>query len=151
VVLKAAAAIPDNIPLTTFSILFSRQKGDLEHFVRSARTIDKLQDGDTVVIAETCSHKQLCDDIGRVKIPRWLRQYTGKDLDIQVISGPLPLDLSKVKQLIHCGGCMITRRMMLSRMGAAIDSQVPITNYGICISHVQGVLDRVIRPFGLEV
>lgn len=149
VVLKAAAAIPESIPLTTFSILFSRQKGDLEHFVKSAQTIDRLKDGDRVIIAETCSHKQLCDDIGRVKIPRWLRQYTGKDLDISVISGPLPIDLSQIKLIIHCGGCMITRRMMLSRMGAAVDSAVPITNYGIAISHVQGVLERVIKPFGL--
>ncbi len=149
VVLKAAASIPETIALTTFSILFSRQKGDLEHFVASARRIDQLKDGDLVIIAETCSHKQLCDDIGRVKIPRWLRQYTGRDLDIQVVSGPLPANLASAKLVIHCGGCMITRRMMLSRLGSSMDAQVPITNYGIAISHCQGVLDRVIKPFGL--
>ena len=149
VVLKAAAAIPESIPLTTFSILFSRQKGDLEDFVRAARVIDTLRDGDRVIIAETCSHKQLCDDIGRVKIPRWLRQYTGRELDVRVISGALPPDSAEAKLIIHCGGCMITRRMMLSRLGTAAAFKVPVTNYGIAISHCQGVLDRVIKPFGL--
>lgn len=149
VVLKAAAAIPESIPLTTFSILFSRQKGDLEEFVKAARVIDTLKDGDRVIVAETCSHKQLCDDIGRVKIPRWLRQYTGRELDIQTISGPLPPNTDQAKLIIHCGGCMITRRMMLSRLGSAAGFKVPVTNYGVAISHCQGVLDRVVKPFGL--
>jgi predicted GTPase len=149
VVLKAAAAIPEGIPLTTFSILFSRQKGDLEEFVKAARVIDTLRDGDRVIIAETCSHKQLCDDIGRVKIPRWLRQYTGCELEIQTVSGALPPDTAGAKLIIHCGGCMITRRMMLSRLGSAAGFDVPVTNYGVAISYCQGVLDRVVRPFGL--
>lgn len=148
VVLKAAGSIPPSIPLTTFSILFSRLKGDLQSFVESARVIDTLADGDRILIAETCSHRSSCDDIGRVKIPRWLRQHSGRDLDIRTHTGPLPADLSDYRLVIHCGGCMITRRMMLSRMEDARNAGVAITNYGLAISRLQGVLDRVVEPLG---
>jgi [FeFe] hydrogenase H-cluster maturation GTPase HydF len=147
VVLKASASIPERIPLTTFSILFSRLKGDLDHFVASAKRIDSLEDGDRVIVAETCTHKTMCDDIGRVKIPRWLRQFTGKELNIEVSGGAFPQDLSDVKLIIHCGGCMITRNMMLTRVDDARVHEIPITNYGIAISHLHGVLDRVLAPF----
>jgi [FeFe] hydrogenase H-cluster maturation GTPase HydF len=145
VVLKAAGAVPPHIPLTTFSILFSRYKGDLDLFVRNARRIDTLTNGSRVLVTESCSHHTHCDDIGRVKIPRWLRQYTGKNLDIEVCSGRFPEELGGYDLMIHCGGCMITRSQMLSRMDEA--GEIPITNYGIAISHLHGVLDRVLEPF----
>lgn len=149
-VLKAAGSISEDIPLTTFSILFSRLKGDLKTFVDGARVIDDLDDGDKILIAETCTHKTMCDDIGRVKIPRWLRQYSGRNLAINTIGGEFPEDISAYRLVIHCGGCMITRKRMLQRMGLAADSQVPITNYGIAISKLHHVLERVLRPFAGE-
>lgn len=148
VVLKAAGAVPAHIPLTTFSILFSRFKGDLELFVRNARKIDALNHGSKVLITESCSHHSHCDDIGRVKIPRWLRQYTGKELNIDVHPGTFPLDLNDYDLLIHCGACMITREQMHARLAEA--EHIPITNYGVAISHVHGVLDRVLKPFAQE-
>ncbi|AHC15338.1 [FeFe] hydrogenase H-cluster maturation GTPase HydF [Salinispira pacifica] len=149
-VLKAAGSIPEDIPLTTFSILFSRLKGDLKTFVDASDVIDDLQDGDRILIAETCTHKTMCDDIGRVKIPRWLRQYSGKDLDIRTLGGEFPTDLDNYRLIIHCGGCMITRKRMLQRMGLAAHSRVPITNYGIAISKLHHVLERVLRPFTMS-
>ena len=150
VVLKAAGSVPPTIPLTTFSILFSRWKGDLATFVRNVRRIDSLKTGDRVLIAETCTHKAHCDDIARVKIPRWLRQYTGRTLEIDVVGGTFPRDIDEYKLVIHCGGCMITRQMMQARMGATVEREIPITNYGVAISYLQGVLDRVIEPFAAE-
>ena len=150
VVLKAAGAVPPHIPLTTFSILFSRFKGDLNLFVRNARRIDGLRDGSRVLVAESCSHHTHCDDIGRVKIPRWLRQYTGRDLVIDTIGGDFPDDIDRYDLLLHCGGCMITRAQMHARMRQAIAAGAPVTNYGVAISHLHGVLDRVLEPFAPE-
>lgn len=147
VILKAAGAVPPEIPLTTFSILFSRFKGDLDLFVRNARRIDELTHGSRILITESCSHHAHCDDIGRVKIPRWLRQYTGKELEIEHSGGDFPADLSGYDLLIHCGGCMITRSQMHARMRAADATQAPITNYGVAISKLHGLLDRVLEPF----
>lgn len=146
VVLKAAGSVPAHIPLTTFSILFSRYKGDLDLFVRNARRVDELVDGSRVLITETCSHHTHCDDIGRVKIPRWLRQYTGKRLEIEHGTG-LPDDISRYDLIIHCGACMITRTQMLARIQQAQSVNAPITNYGVVISHLHGLLDRVLHPF----
>lgn len=147
VVLKAAGAVPPTIPLTTFSILFSRFKGDLDLFVRNAGRIDTLEHGSRVLVTESCSHHTHCDDIGRVKIPRWLRQYTGKELRIDHSGGAFPEDISGYDLLIHCGGCMITRSQMLSRMARAAATEAPVTNYGVAISYLHGVLDRVLEPF----
>lgn len=148
VILKVVADTPPSVPLTTFSILFARHKGDLEAEVRGARAIEDLRAGDRVLIAEACSHHALEDDIGRVKIPRWLRQYTGLDLRIEVVSGrDYPPDLSDYRLIIHCGACMLTRREMLNRMDAAARARVAITNYGVCIAYLQGVLDRALSPF----
>jgi [FeFe] hydrogenase H-cluster maturation GTPase HydF len=147
VVLKAAGAVPPEIPLTTFSVLFSRFKGDLDLFVRNARKIDRLRHGSRVLITESCSHHAHCDDIGRVKIPRWLRQYTGKELEITHSGGTFPEDISPYDLLIHCGGCMITRNQMLQRVAGAGALDAPITNYGVAISHLHGLLDRVLEPF----
>ena len=149
VVLKAANLVPNHIPLTTFSILFSRFKGDLPLFVRNVTIIDELTDGDRVLITEACSHHTNCDDIGRVKIPRWLRGYTGKELEIDVAGGTFPEHPEGYRLAIHCGGCMITRNQMLSRLDETDAVGVPVTNYGVAISHLHGVLPRVIKPFGL--
>ncbi len=150
IVLKANGDVPLDVKLTTFSILFARYKGDFEEIVKGARKIDKLENGDKILIAETCSHNVQCDDIGRVKIPRWLTQYTGKQLDYEIVGGyDFPDDLEKYSLVIHCGGCMINNTTMMRRIIEAKRRGVPITNYGICISKVQGVLERVIEPFEL--
>jgi [FeFe] hydrogenase H-cluster maturation GTPase HydF len=148
VVLKMVADTPEPIRCTTFSILFSRNKGDLIEMVRGAAVIETLRPGDKVLIAEACSHHAIEDDIGRVKIPRWLRQYVGGDLQIEVYSGrDYPDNLKDYRLIVHCGGCMLTRREMLSRIHIAKEEKVPITNYGLCISFSQGVIKRVLSPF----
>ena len=148
VVLKMVADTPEPIKCTTFSILFSRNKGDLIEMARGAAVIDTLRTHDKVLIAEACSHHAIEDDIGRVKIPRWLRQYVGGDLQIDVYSGrDYPDNLKEYKLIVHCGGCMLTRREMLSRIQKAKEEKVPITNYGMCISFSQGVIRRVLSPF----
>lgn len=147
VVLKMVADTPADIKCTTFSTLFARYKGDLETAVLGARTIDNLQAGDKILIAEACTHHALEDDIGRVKIPRWLRQYTGLDLTIDTYTGhDFPKDITEYKLIIHCGSCMLNRRETLWRYEQAKEKKVAITNYGVCISFLQGVLDRVIQP-----
>ncbi|MFA5164884.1 MAG: [FeFe] hydrogenase H-cluster maturation GTPase HydF [Candidatus Omnitrophota bacterium] len=139
---------PPGVKCTTFSIIFIRYKGDLVEMARGAAMIDALKPGDKVLIAEACSHHAIEDDIGRVKIPRWLKKYAGGELDISVCSGrDYPGDLAKYKLIIHCGSCMITRREMLTRIEKAKEAGVPITNYGFAISRSQGVLERVLSPF----
>ncbi len=148
VVMKMIADTPPEIKTTTFSILYSRYKGDLVEEVRGAAAIDKLQPGDKILIAEACSHHALQDDIGRVKIPRWLRQYLGMDVQIDFAVGrDFPENVSEYKAIIHCGSCMLTRNEKLVRIRKAKDAGVPITNYGIAISLVQGVLERALSPF----
>lgn len=148
IVLKMVADTPVSIPCTTFSILFARFKGDLCEEVRGVVAIDSLSASDKVLIAEACSHHAAEDDIGRVKIPRWLRQYCGEDLQIDVCSGrDFPDNLSEYKLVIHCGACMLTRREMLVRIQKAKQAGVAITNYGVAISFLQGVLERVLSPF----
>ena len=131
----AAASVPPEIPLTSFSILMARYKGFLETAVRGAAAIDKLQNGDTILIAEGCTHHRQCNDIGTVKLPRWLKSYTGKILNIDTTSGTeFPEDLSKYQLVIHCGGCMLNEREVRFRMKSALDSDVYFTNYGITIA-----------------
>lgn len=149
-VLKVAADVPDEIPLTTFSTLMARYKGDLEALVEGAQMLDRLKDGDTILMGEACSHHQVADDIGRVKIPRWITQYTGLDLHFEFYAGnDFPEDLEKYALAVHCGGCMLNRTAMLRRIRECRRRGVPITNYGVAISKVQGLLDRVIKPFGM--
>ncbi len=139
---------PPGTPCTTFSILFARNKGDLEEAVRAAETIGDLEDNDRVLIAESCSHHPIEEDIGRVKIPRWLKEHTKKELIVDICAGrDYPENLSDYKLIIHCGGCMITRREMLIRIQKAKDAGVGITNYGVAIAYLQGILDRVLSPF----
>ena len=148
VVQKMVADTPRNVKCTTFSILFARFKGDLVEEARGAAALGSLKAGDRVLIAEACSHHALEDDIGRVKIPRWLRQYVGADVAIDVCSGrDYPANLRDYAVVIHCGACMLTRREMLNRIEKARANGVPVTNYGVAISFLQGVLERVLSPF----
>ncbi len=148
VVLKMVADTPREVKCTTFSILFARFKGDLQELARGAAMIERLRAGDRVLVAESCSHHALEDDIGRVKIPRWLRQYTGLDVQIEVSAGrDFPQDLTGYKLVVHCGSCMLTRREMLAHIQRARSQAVAITNYGLAISVTQGVLKRALSPF----
>ena len=150
VILKVAGDVPDEVPLTTFSTLFARYKGDLPTLAAGAAAIDSLRDGDVVLMGEACSHHVQADDIGRVKIPRWISQYTGKDISFEVHSGhDFPDDLERYALVVHCGSCMLNRMEMVRRIKECTRRGVPVTNYGVAISKVQGVLDRVLRPFGL--
>ena len=148
VVDRMVAETPPGVRCTTFSILLARLKGDLPAMVRAARVIDDLRDGDRILIGEACSHHALEDDIGRRKIPRWLREKSGKDLHIDVTSGrDWPEDLGRYRLVIHCGACMINRREMLHRLQSAGARAVPVSNYGVVISFLKGVLPRVLEPF----
>lgn len=144
---QVSEIVPENIFLTSFSILFARLKGDLEAFADGARAIDTLQDGDKVLILESCTHHAIDDDIGRVKIPKLLKMKTGKNLVIDNISGHDFPDISGYKLIIHCGACMTNRREVLSRILIANQKGVPITNYGIAISYCLGILPRAMRIF----
>lgn len=145
---KVSAETPAEIPLTSFSILFARYKGNLLGAVQGAAAVGQLRDGDKVLISEGCTHHRQCDDIGSVKIPRWLAKYTGKRLQIEFSSGTeFPEDLSEYKLVIHCGGCMLNEREMRYRLKCAADQGVPITNYGIIIAYMQGILRRSVELF----
>lgn len=144
---QVSEIVPDNIPLTSFSILFARLKGDLQAFVEGAKAIDKLQDKSKVLILESCTHHAIEDDIGRVKIPALLRKKTGKDLIIENYSGHDFPDISEYSLIIHCGACMTNRREVLSRILIANKNGVPITNYGITISYCLGILPRAVKIF----
>lgn len=145
---RVSADTPDDIRLTSFSILMARHKGLLESAVRGVTAVDKLKDGDTVLIAEGCTHHRQCDDIGTVKIPRWLKEYTGKDISIETASGrDFSEDLSPYALVIHCGGCMLNGREVGYRMKTAADQAVPITNYGIAIAYMKGILRRSLSVF----
>ncbi|MBU1085903.1 MAG: [FeFe] hydrogenase H-cluster maturation GTPase HydF [Candidatus Omnitrophica bacterium] len=148
VVLKMVADTPADVKCTTFSILFSRFKGNLIKAAQAAAIIDTLKSGDKILIAESCSHHPIEDDIGRVKIPRWFRQYTGAELIFDTCCGSdYPENLKDYKLIIHCGGCMVNRRAMLSRIALAEQAGVGISNYGVCIAKLQGVIERVLSPF----
>ena len=145
---KVSAETPREIPLTSFSILMARYKGQLRGAVLGAAAIEKLQDGDTVLISEGCTHHRQCDDIGTVKLPRWLREHTGKDLQFQFSSGiSFPEELSQYQLIVHCGGCMLNEREMQYRQKCAADQNIPFTNYGIAIAYMQGILQRSIEIF----
>ena len=145
---RVAKAIPDGVPLTSFSILFARYKGTLLGTVKGAFAIDTLKDGDTVLISEGCTHHRQCGDIGTVKLPAWIEQYTGKAVKFEFTSGKdFPEDLSKYSLVVHCGGCMLTEREVQYRASLAEDFGVPFTNYGIAIAHTHGILKRAIAPF----
>ena len=140
--------VPESIPLTSFSILFARYKGDLAEAVKGARKLDSLQDGDKILISEGCTHHRQCGDIGTVKLPNWIKKHTGKHPEFTFTSGgEFPSDLSEYSLIIHCGACMINAREMASRIQRAKAAGVPITNYGTAIAHMHGILDRSLSPF----
>ncbi|WPC44187.1 [FeFe] hydrogenase H-cluster maturation GTPase HydF [Clostridium sp. JS66] len=148
VFLKVAADTPKDIPLTSFSILFARNKGNLTELVKGAKAIKDLKDGDKILIAEGCTHHRQSDDIGKVKIPRWLRQITGKKLEFDFASGvSFTENIKNYALIVHCGGCMLNRKAMLYRIEQAQNAEVPIVNYGVLISYVQGIFDRALEVF----
>ena len=145
---RVAKDTPEDIWMTSFSILFARYKGNLAEAVAGASALDRLSDGDTVLISEGCTHHRQCDDIGTVKIPRWIREYTGKELKFAFTSGvEFPEELSSYRLIVHCGGCMLNEREMKYRIKCAQDQKVPITNYGILIAHIKGILKRSVQMF----
>jgi len=145
---KVARVTPESIPLTAFSILLSRMKGDLEAQTMAAVAVERLKAGDKVLVAESCTHHPVEEDIGRVKIPRWLRQYVGGDLEFTTVKGrDFPEDLSTYKLVIHCGACMWNRQEMMSRIRECARQGVPITNYGLVIAYALGILERALEPF----
>jgi len=147
--LKATAMIPEDIPLTGFSVLLAHYKGHFQEYLKGTPQISKLKDGDRILLLESCTHHVSCDDIGRVKIPRWISQFTGKNLQFDVVAGLSSLErpITDYALVIQCGGCMITRKQLFNRLKPAIDAGIPVTNYGMTIAYVQGVYDRAIAPF----
>ena len=144
---KVSAVTPDDILLTSFSILFARYKGNLKTLVDGASALDSLKDGDRILISEGCTHHRQCDDIGTVKLPNWIRNYTKKEIEFKFTSGTeFPLDLSSYKMIVHCGGCMLNEREMKYRLKCAEDAKIPITNYGTCIAYINGILERSLQP-----
>ena len=145
---KVSKETPEDIWLTSFSILFARFKGNLKTAVAGAAAIDRLKDGDKILISEGCTHHRQCDDIGTVKLPRWIRNYTGKDLEFEYSSGrEFPEDVTKYSLIVHCGGCMLNEREMRYRQKCALDQEIPITNYGIAIAYMQGIMKRCVEMF----
>jgi [FeFe] hydrogenase H-cluster maturation GTPase HydF len=149
VFLKAGASIPSDIALTSFSIMLAHFKGNFNAYLQGTPKISELKDGDKVLLLESCSHHTSCDDIGRVKIPRWISNYTGKQLDFVVIAGldEIPGEMDDYALLIQCGGCMITPKQLGNRLQPAIDAGIPVTNYGMAIAYVQGIYNRAVAPF----
>ena len=145
---KVSKETPEDIWLTSFSILFARFKGNLKAAAAGAAAIDRLKDGEKILISEGCTHHRQCDDIGTVKLPRWIRNYTGKDLEFEYSSGrEFPEDVTKYSLIVHCGGCMLNEREMRYRQKCALDQEIPITNYGIAIAYMQGILKRCVEMF----
>lgn len=144
---EVAKIVPENVPLTSFSILFARHKGELSTLVKGVKAMDNLKDGDTVLISEGCTHHRQCNDIGSVKIPNAVKKYTGKNLNFEFTSGgEFPLDLSKYSLIIHCGGCMLNEREMKYRIACANDAGIPMVNYGVLLAQVNGILNRSLEP-----
>ncbi len=145
---QVADIVPDDVPLTSFSILFARYKGNLNTVVKGAQTLDTLADGDTVLISEGCTHHRQCEDIGTVKLPNWIKKYTGRSINFEFTSGTeFPAVLNNYKLIIHCGGCTLNEREMKYRLRCAEDAEVPITNYGTAIAYMKGILERSIKIF----
>jgi [FeFe] hydrogenase H-cluster maturation GTPase HydF len=149
VFVKADASIPAEIPLTSFSIMLARFKGDFENYLKGTPKISDLKDGDRVLLLESCTHHVACDDIGRTKIPRWITNFTGKKIEYDVVAGldTLPRPINEYSLVIQCGGCMITRRQLHNRLQSAIKAGIPVTNYGMAIAYLQGIYKRAIAPF----
>lgn len=145
---RVAQEVPEEVPLTGFSIVLARHKGDFEHYLEGTPHLSQLRDGDRILMLESCTHLTSCEDIGRGKLPRWIRQYTGKELHFDFVSGldQLP-DIGQYALVIQCGGCMITRKQLLNRLKPAIERGIPVSNYGMAIAYLNGIFDRAVRPF----
>ena len=141
---SAGAEVPEDIPFTIFSVLLARQKGDFENYLKGTPHLAKLKEGDRVLILESCTHHVSCEDIGRVKIPNWLNNFTGNKIEYEVVAGlsALPRDIHDYAMVIQCGGCVITRKQVINRLKPAIDAGIPVTNYGMAIAFIQGIYDR---------
>lgn len=146
---KADASIPDDIPLTSFSTVLARHKGDFESYLKGTPHLSELENGDKILILESCTHQVSCDDIGRVKIPRWLSAFSGKSLEYEVVAGlnKVPGKISDYSMVIQCGGCMITRKQLINRLKPAIEAGIPVTNYGMAIAYMHGIYKRAVAPF----
>ncbi len=149
VFLKADASVPKEIPLTSFSIMLARHKGDFDRYLEGTPKISELNDGDRLLLLESCSHHVSCDDIGRVKIPRWISNFTGKKLEFDVVAGldNLPRPIEEYALVIQCGGCMITHKQLINRLKPAVNKNIPVTNYGMAIAYVHGIYHRAVAPF----
>ena len=146
---RVAEETPTDIPFTSFSVLFSRYKGDLEMQVAGAHALDHLEDGDLILISEGCTHHRQCGDIGTEKLPAWIRKHSGKDVKFEFTSGTeFPLDLDQYRLIVHCGGCMLNEKEMKYRLKCAADAGIPMTNYGTAIAHMNGILDKSLEIFG---
>lgn len=145
---RVAQEVPEEVPLTGFSIVLARHKGDFEHYLEGTPHLSQLRDGDRILMLESCTHLTSCEDIGRGKLPRWIRQYTGKELHFDFVSGldQLP-DIGQYAMVIQCGGCMITRKQILNRLKPAIERGIPVSNYGMAIAYLNGIFDRAVKPF----
>jgi len=147
--LKADASIPNDIPLTSFSILLARYKGDFENYLKGTPHLSNLKNGDKILILESCTHHVSCDDIGRIKIPRWLSNFSGMKLSYEIVAGldNVPGEITDYSMVIQCGGCMITRKQLINRLKPAVDAGIPVTNYGMAIAYMHGIFNRAIAPF----
>lgn len=146
---KVAKQMPDGVPLTSFSILFARYKGDLPWLVEGAKMLEQLQDGDRVLVCEGCTHHRQCGDIGTVKLPKWVQNFSGKKINFDFVSGAdFPEDLTEYRLILHCGGCMLNERQMQSRIERAREQGVSMTNYGTAIAKINGILERALEVFG---
>lgn len=140
--------VPANIPLTSFSIIFARLKGDFNHYIEGTPTLSCLHDGDKILILESCSHQVSCDDIGRHKLPKWIKEFSGKDITFDIVAGLSSIhNIQQYRMVIQCGGCVVTRKQLLNRLKLAVDAAIPVSNYGLCIAYINGIFDRVIAPF----
>ncbi len=142
------SVVPADVPLTSFSIVFARLRGDFENYIAGTPTLSQLNDGDAILILESCTHQVSCDDIGRHKLPRWIREFSGKELHFDVVPGLNAIqDISKYRMVIQCGGCMVTRKQLLNRLKPAVAANISVSNYGMAIAWLNGIFDRVMEPF----
>jgi [FeFe] hydrogenase H-cluster maturation GTPase HydF len=144
-----SSIVPADIPLTSFSIVFAHLRGDFKNYLKGTPELSKLQDGDHVLILESCTHQTSCEDIGRHKLPKWIKEFTGKDIQFDIVSGLNHVtDMHNYKLVIQCGGCVVTRKQLLNRLKPAVDAQIHVSNYGMSIAYLNGIFDRVVEPFG---
>ena len=140
--------VPPHIPLTSFSIVFARLRGDFEHYMQGTPTLSQLNDGDKILILESCSHQVSCEDIGRHKLPRWISEFCDKKLDFDIVAGLSDIpEISNYRMVIQCGGCVVTRKQLINRLRPAVNANIPVSNYGMTIAWINGIFDRVMEPF----